>query len=281
MDVRTRRCIYLKTGRVLSKFLTLTLEKNALAKWVGAIQFMIGKHQSNKCAKYLLNWPIELTGIIRLKISGKPISYLVTKDDDLGTLVRVNLKGWEDESRNFFELLSCESQVVLDIGAYTGIYSLIALLSNSSSKVIAFEPNPKVAQVLRHNISINGFLERCEIYEKAVSDRSSIEFLYRDRLQTGTSMHTLRPGGTLIGEVESLTLDDLLPTLKVDLIKMDIEGWEHTALAGARKMIKRSKPNILVEALDPDARERLVRYFSDFRYDNPIVLDQRNLLFLR
>jgi len=145
MKMRTRSRVYFYTGMVLSKFLTFSLRENSLARWVGIMQFVIGRHQNNKYMKYLLNWPSELTGEIKLKICGKSISYIVTKEDDLSAVVRSNLKGWEDESRHIFELLSYKSQVVLDIGAYTGIYSLIALLSNSSSKVIAFEPDPKIA----------------------------------------------------------------------------------------------------------------------------------------
>ncbi len=66
-----------------------------------------------------------------------------------------------------------EGNVVIDIGANVGTYTLLALQSiGSRGLVVGYEPTPRVFDVLKNNVRINGFLEtgRVDLRQKAVSD---------------------------------------------------------------------------------------------------------------
>src|SRR6476619_920138 len=80
------------------------------------------------------------------------------------------LNSWEPETISVFRELVKEARVFVDVGANTGIYSLIGLAANPKLRVIAFEPVPRIRQRLEENLVLNGWQTRCEIRGEAVSD---------------------------------------------------------------------------------------------------------------
>ena len=74
----------------------------------------------------------------------------------MGTIQKIN-KGWEKESLKIWKELCQTSDVILDVGANTGVYSLVAKAANPESRVIAFEPVKRTFDRLEHNNNINGF----------------------------------------------------------------------------------------------------------------------------
>lgn len=124
-------------------------------------------------------------------------------------------------------------------------------------------------------------MERCEIYYSAVANERGTKILFADSSNSATSLHTLRPGGKVISEISTVRIDDLFAEVWVDLIKIDVEGSEEEVLEGARNLIGRTRPNVLVEVLNDWAKTRLMKFFSDLNYGEPITLDKRNLFFSR
>lgn len=114
--------IYRTSGYLLSKTLLYFFRDNALASWLRFIDSFENLNSKGRKRTLLLNWPRNITGEIQLDICHERVLYLVTEQDDLKYLVRNKLRGWEDESREMFARIAHESKVVLDIGAYTGIY---------------------------------------------------------------------------------------------------------------------------------------------------------------
>src|SRR5690606_415958 len=76
--------------------------------------------------------------------------------------------------------LARRSDVVFDVGANAGIYSLVALGANPGLTVHAFEPTPEIAARLRATADLNG-LERLKVHETAVSDGAGEKTLRRFR----------------------------------------------------------------------------------------------------
>lgn len=68
---------------------------------------------------------------------------------------------WEATSLRVFSEIAQTSRMVLDVGAFIGIYTLVAA-ADSSANVIAFEPNQKILPSLRRNINENGSLSELE-----------------------------------------------------------------------------------------------------------------------
>jgi hypothetical protein len=88
-----------------------------------------------------------------------PYSYLTSPGDALNLDSRTSFNEWEVESRNLWRILARTSKLCLDVGAYSGVYSMEACSVNSDLKVMAFEPNPYMRVRLDSNIAINNFLQ--------------------------------------------------------------------------------------------------------------------------
>lgn len=146
---------------------------------------------------------------------------------------------------------------VLDIGANSGLYTLLAARCvGSEGRVIAFEPSPRERSRLRTHIWLN----RCtnvQIVPYALGSRTSQADLFVVQgAQTGCN--SLRP--PQVAEpvartrVDVRTLDDFLERANlgaVDFIKMDVEGGELEVLKGAAKLLQGARlPVLLLEVSD-------------------------------
>ena len=116
-----------------------------------------------------------------------------------------------------------------------------------SGRVISVEAHPKVFRCLSKMCAANG-LENVTLVQAAVADRES-------ELQIADSQE--HEGNSIIGTASGLrvpctTLDFLfgsLGLLRVDLLKMNIEGAERLALAGMKEMVKKTR-NICISCHD-------------------------------
>jgi FkbM family methyltransferase len=150
----------------------------------------------------------------------------------------------------------CEdSETILDIGANTGIYALVAKAVNPRSKVYAFEPQPMFFKLLQQNVSLNNFDIGCE--EKAVSNQNA-EITIEDYSGEVPSI-----------KVKGTTLDAFIETKgirKIDLIKIDVESFEPEVLEGFSTYLSRFKPTILLEILNVNVATKVYELVKDLGY---------------
>jgi FkbM family methyltransferase len=147
-------------------------------------------------------------------------------------------------------------RIAVDVGANVGVYAYH--LSRLAQRVLAFEPIPDLAAVLRR---LN--LHNLEIEEAALSDHSgSATLRISDRGMGVASLEAATvPEQSLTRQVEVPVrcLDDY--ALKdVGFVKIDVEGHEETVIAGAMKTIQRDHPVLLVEIeerFNPGGLERI------------------------
>ncbi len=146
----------------------------------------------------------------------------------------------EADEFGFFDRIYSKQMVFVDIGANIGLYSLLANKTLSrNSRIISFEPNPRTASKLRVNVLANG-ADNIEILEMGVSDTTGYVTLFRgDASSAGCASMRLHPntsGNSVNSEsivVESAILPDILDQIgveSVDVVKIDIEGYEDAAL---------------------------------------------------
>jgi FkbM family methyltransferase len=133
---------------------------------------------------------------------------------------------------------------VLDIGANIGFYT--SLLSNSvgpQGHVHAFEPEPTNFKRLS---AITGKRKNVTLVPKAVSDRSGQLFIYTSpKLNVDHRAYKMVDYKEAI-PVESVSIDDYIAgQFRVDLIKMDIQGYEFSALRGMEKTIA-ANPAVMI-----------------------------------
>ena len=148
--------------------------------------------------------------------------------------------------------LGKDSELFLDIGANMGFYSLALAKENPNLLVQSFEPQPSVFKTLNANIQLNGLQDRVSASNIGLGCEERNLIMYVPKF-TGTG------GGSFInlhdeeGEAEQLLVPvkilDRIVAGKVDLIKIDVEGFELNVLKGAQKIIKNNHPTIMAELL--------------------------------
>jgi len=114
--------------------------------------------------------PVETNFKISLPEGGSFVYSAVANDAIGRSLFWRGLRDWESETVPIFCRYARRSRLVLDIGANTGVYSLLACAANPHSEVISYEPVPQICHRLSENIALNGWEERCEVRNEAVSD---------------------------------------------------------------------------------------------------------------
>jgi FkbM family methyltransferase len=155
------------------------------------------------------------------------------------------------------EVQFAQGDVVLDVGANIGWYSLLA--AKYGSQVYAFEPDPLNFKLLNENIAMNKLEEKVTPYQCALSDKEAVLplYLYPDKNRGRHSLHAME--GCEKVDVRAVRLDDFLNEQGIEgkhikFIKMDIEGHEYPALLGATKLLE-TVPYLLIEHA-PDHMER-------------------------
>jgi FkbM family methyltransferase len=180
--------------------------------------------------------------------------------------------GYEPASLHHWSRLAAASRTVLDIGAHVGYYAMIAALSNPRAKVHAFEPVPPIHARLAVNHRANG-LKNLTVHQKGVSDRAgsadiNIRFPMVNLLSTGSSLEEFAEplASAITARIQLVTVDETLGDTPVVLIKIDVEGHEPSVLAGARHILKRDRPVVILEALQSTLLPSLTEPFAGLDY---------------
>jgi FkbM family methyltransferase len=150
---------------------------------------------------------------------------------------------------NFLMNNAKEDSNFMDIGGYEGYYTLLLGKKIKKGTIYTFEPHFASYDIIKKNIEIHG-LNNVKLYHIAMSDKSSNTVLYwRPGAQCVNRIYDFPPGtdnNTFYFEhVSTICLDDLVDDfgreLKIDLMKIDIEGGEVELFRGSRKFFNRNK----------------------------------------
>jgi FkbM family methyltransferase len=162
---------------------------------------------------------------------------------------------YEAELRSFLLSYLQPGYVAVDVGANVGWHTLLmAAKVGRRGSVLAFEPNPRVRQVLVQHLELNR-LSRVQVLPYALIDQNkAVGFVSppADDLGSGDGFvvqDQKRDDPSMI-QVEGRAFDSLLPAFnlqRLDFVKMDIEGYEYQALVGMRLTIERFRPVIALE----------------------------------
>ena len=140
--------------------------------------------------------------------------------------------------------------VVFDVGANIGLMSLYASSILPSGMIYSFEPVPETFQKLVFNIDLNN-KKNIQAFNFALGAKDEEKSIYVNTSHLG--MSTFISAGrseTATQTVKVMTIDDFIKSrgLKVDFIKIDVEGWEMEVLKGASDLLQRHEaPAIMVE----------------------------------
>lgn len=178
--------------------------------------------------------------------------------------------GYEPGSLATWSRLAAKSTTIADVGAHVGYFSMIAALANPKAKVHAFEPVDMVHARLAVNVRSNN-VQNVKRYQAGVSSEPgwadiSVRFS-ANLLSTGSSLEHAAADAEM-KRIKLVTLDEVFADTKLDLIKIDVEGHEMSVLQGARQVLKRDRPAVMLEALPDAPLDSLIAEFSPLGYDS-------------
>jgi len=176
------------------------------------------------------------------------------------------------ERRALLNLIRIDD-VVWDIGANIGFYSLLFSKLATKGKVIAFEPSSISRSFLEKSIDKNNI---CNIDVKDFALGSKKEstkiFFSNDSNAEGTASMIYDPGKEMFEEINVFKIDELQDLDIPNFIKIDVEGTHNEVLKGGQKFFKNFSPLIMIELKDIPERDKYkkiesMKIFKDLNYD--------------
>jgi FkbM family methyltransferase len=193
-----------------------------------------------------------------------------------GKIFRFITTTYEAPLTHLFERYIKKGDVVYDIGAHVGYFTLLSsVLVGNSGKVYAFEPAKKVFKLLEKHIKIN----RCknvDIFNKAISDKNGVGFF-----DTGDGSWTGKISSKGEYEVEMVKLDDFVLKNNIsppNVIKIDVEGEELNVLKGAKNLLTEYSPLIFLSAHGQQLYDSCCEFLKSLGYEIKTIERMRDLI---
>ncbi len=182
------------------------------------------------------------------RVLGRYKMYVDT--NDIGVASHLMLDGyWEMWNTETIVHLIKPGMTAIDIGAHCGYFSvLMGDLVGPAGKVLSFEPNPPIAELLRRTVAINGFERRTTVHEMALGDTQGIASLDVPRNEPKNA-HVVQgvPTPGMIS-VPLMRADQIPGAAGADFIKIDAEGAEEAIWRGLSGVLNQQRPlTILLE----------------------------------
>jgi FkbM family methyltransferase len=174
------------------------------------------------------------------RVLGRYKIYVDTRD--IGIASHLMLEGyWEPWITKAMMQCVRRGSVVADIGANLGYFTvLLADLTGAEGRVLAFEPNPLLAPLVRKSVAVNGFAGFVDFHEiglGAAGGRATMEASL-DQPGGGRTI----PATGKKGAITIARLDQIAHAEDLEFIKMDVEGFEPEVWKGMSAILERGRP---------------------------------------
>jgi FkbM family methyltransferase len=189
--------------------------------------------------------------VLDVKTAAGPL--LLPRRDRVITRDPFELGEWESANTGFLRSALRAGHTFVDVGAHVGYFSVLASkLVGPTGTVIAVEPEPRNLDLLRRSLARNGCTNTLVVPFAAHSMRGSMS-LAVDQDSHGTHrLVRLGEGPTI---VRCVRLDDVLPS-KVDVVKIDAQGYEHEIVEGLERTFAANPQLIVLADLSMKALQR-------------------------
>jgi FkbM family methyltransferase len=172
---------------------------------------------------------------------------------------QILFRGWEPQVSHFLESSVKAGDAVIEVGANVGAHTLLlARLVGEDGVVHAFEPTTYAHGRLIRNIELNPMLrERVSVYSRPLAE-STCEISDAGFRSSWSRMNSASETQDLMNR-KAWTVDEFVRDSAVgavNLIKIDVDGYELRVLKGAENTLKRGGPDVLVEICDYTLRSQ-------------------------
>jgi FkbM family methyltransferase len=176
----------------------------------------------------------------------KPVFFVINNKND-----RIHINQGKGQFYEFDQLSMMREHfpdggTFLDVGGNIGNHSLFMTLLGRAAKVIPIEPNPDAVVLMLAAFMLNGVMDKVKLdglgYGAGSKDEDGY-VIHNPKSNLGwTRIKKAEDGGVSVRTCDGIVGDD-----HVDLVKMDVEGFEIEALKGLEQTIKRDKPMLFIE----------------------------------
>ncbi|MFN3523680.1 MAG: FkbM family methyltransferase [Phenylobacterium sp.] len=156
----------------------------------------------------------------------------------------------------------------LDVGANVGSYTVLAS-AVCGARTLAFEPDPGAAAALRRNVAVNGIEARVAVHETAVGEAAGWVWFTVGR---DTTNQVAADGSNGARRAPTIDLDSVPDAVGAAVVKLDVEGYEASALAGAGNVL--ADPALLAvlsECQDRPVTDILARHGFERAFYDPFT----------
>jgi FkbM family methyltransferase len=227
----------------------------------------------------------RISGEIDLRFENITFKYFSKADDSIVDIFFYRHKYPEDADVSVFLKAATKAEVVFDIGANTGLFTVLGARLNSKASFYSFEPHPANYRRLLTNINLNN-LTNVEAIDAALGDQvSSIDFFIPEAENITDTSSVLKnfSESTYAGKVawkpirvKQMSVDFFAETKslrRIDLMKIDVEGYEISVLEGCKNILEKFQPLIICEIFLNDEKAAYFRQFvSKYHYTAYMIL---------
>lgn len=157
---------------------------------------------------------------------------------------------------------SIQNGCILDIGANIGNHTLYFFFECDIDCAYCFEPIPSTYNILQKNIAINGLGGKTTLINAAVGANEGVASVsHYDEANIGSTQISLSESGTIpVKSIDSIGIKE-----HIDLIKIDVEGFEIKVIEGCLNTIERDRPYIMIE-IQNENFDRIIELLSPMGY---------------
>ncbi len=150
---------------------------------------------------------------------------------------------------------------VVDAGCGFGDFAVLAAASGPTSRVIAFDPDPENVRRTKELAAAGGLQDRVDVRGLALGAADGTA-----RLGRVSALMLSVDSSQEAKEVPVRRLDSMALGAPVDLLKVDVEGMEVAVLEGAREILTRESPRIIVEVHSRELADRVAVHLRGYHY---------------
>ena len=215
-----------------------------------------------ECLKLFRNW--HLYPLVYFKLVKAPLIHFQTRNnlritlrtDSTDLMALTNVWLTKEYSKSGFEVKN--NDVIIDVGAHIGLFSLLISKQCMSGKIFCFEPIKENFDLIISNLELNKITNVFAINMAASADSGTVT-IYLNEDQAGHSMHQMSSKKI---RTKSISLENIFETNsieKCDFLKIDCEGEEYSILSALPDLYYNRIKKIFIEYHMADVKPQLLK----------------------